>query len=426
MTTSVAAAGEVSVEGEHLGRIEGFRFVPDTTEGQTDQKAVLSAALRALRQDLPARLQAFTNSRRRRAGVRFAVARLLGRRPGRAPAAERRHPGAQGRGAAVRPARRTGARGSAQARRRLGRDAHSSRPQRIDGCPRHGGAAGRRARHHLPALRGPGRAAAPADRAAARRAQRRGPQGAGAARRAGRRLFALLPEHAEAGADPPARRALDDREQPRDHPAAAGRGPHLDGSAAGRASAISTPPSATCRWATTPSAPTWSSAWRRWRAMPCAKAARARARGATAAAAEEARARRRPATAAAAAPPSTDEISEWAIVAAAFGESEPAPAEAPSPRPPPKQPAADAGRAPPSEPAQAEGTVADEPSRPPKKPAIEETKAEEAPVEAKPEEATAGSSRRRSRREPKSQGRTRPRRQARGRCRPAGSAPRRR
>ena len=62
MTSSVAAAGEVSVEGEHLGRIEGFRFVPDATEGHADQKAVLSAALRALRQDLPVRLQAFTNS----------------------------------------------------------------------------------------------------------------------------------------------------------------------------------------------------------------------------------------------------------------------------------------------------------------------------------------------------------------------------
>ena len=33
MTTSVAEAGEVIVEGEHLGRIEGFRFVPDATEG---------------------------------------------------------------------------------------------------------------------------------------------------------------------------------------------------------------------------------------------------------------------------------------------------------------------------------------------------------------------------------------------------------
>ncbi len=62
MTSSVAAAGEVSVEGEHLGRIEGFRFVPDATEGHADQKAVLSAALRALRQDLPVRLQAFTNA----------------------------------------------------------------------------------------------------------------------------------------------------------------------------------------------------------------------------------------------------------------------------------------------------------------------------------------------------------------------------
>jgi len=62
MTTSVAEAGEVTVEGEHLGRIEGFRFVPDATEGHADQKAVMSAALRALRQDLPARLQAFTQS----------------------------------------------------------------------------------------------------------------------------------------------------------------------------------------------------------------------------------------------------------------------------------------------------------------------------------------------------------------------------
>lgn len=62
MNSTVAAAGEVIVEGEHLGRIEGFRFVPDATEGQTDQKAVLSAALRALRQDLPDRLQAFVNS----------------------------------------------------------------------------------------------------------------------------------------------------------------------------------------------------------------------------------------------------------------------------------------------------------------------------------------------------------------------------
>ena len=59
MTTSVAEAGEVTVEGETLGRIEGFRFAPDTTGAESDQKAVLTAALRALRQDLPARLAAF-------------------------------------------------------------------------------------------------------------------------------------------------------------------------------------------------------------------------------------------------------------------------------------------------------------------------------------------------------------------------------
>jgi ATP-dependent RNA helicase SUPV3L1/SUV3 len=62
MTTSVAEAGEVIVEGEHLGRIEGFRFVPEKTEEQTDQKAVLSAALRALRENLPTRLAAFAHA----------------------------------------------------------------------------------------------------------------------------------------------------------------------------------------------------------------------------------------------------------------------------------------------------------------------------------------------------------------------------
>src|SRR4029078_1872143 len=62
MTTSVAKAGEVIVEGEHLGRVEGFRFVPDSTEGQTDQKAVLSAALRALRENLPAPLPPFPSA----------------------------------------------------------------------------------------------------------------------------------------------------------------------------------------------------------------------------------------------------------------------------------------------------------------------------------------------------------------------------
>ena len=434
MTSSVAAAGEVSVEGEHLGRIEGFRFVPDTTEGQADQKAVLSAALRALRQDLPARLQAFTGSRRRRAGVRLAVARLLGRRSRRAPAAERRHPGAQGRGAAVRPSRRTGARGSAQARRHLGRDAHSSRPQRVDGCPRHGGTAGRRARHHLPALREPRRAGAPADRGAARPAQRRGSQGAGAARRAGRRLFALLPEHAEAGADPAARRALDGRQQPRDHPAAAGRGPHLDGSAARRAARF-------LRHHRLPAAGRPRHPRRHGRApggdgAPC-RARKPRGCAPRAAAAAASKPKKPTPTPTARPPPplapSTDEISEWAIVAAAFGESEPTPAE----------PVAEA--------AAGSSAAADRRSRPrasrsrPRRAAAESSRSRlrpRPPTDRRDRHGRGDDGRRGARRGPVGQrlrpeagsksrrsrkpSRKRPRRQARVRCRPAGSGRRRR
>ena len=112
MTTSVAAAGEVTVEGEHLGRIEGFRFVPDATErpcrseGRDERRAARAASGPA---GAPAGLCQFG---RRRDRVRFPVARLLGRRPGRPPAAERRHPGTEGRGAGHptcstgRPARR--------------------------------------------------------------------------------------------------------------------------------------------------------------------------------------------------------------------------------------------------------------------------------------------------------------------------------
>ena len=208
--------------------------MPDTTEGQADQKAVLSAALRALRQDLPARLQAFTNSpdgelvfdsQLRICWGGGPVARLLPSGDVLAPKVEAL-PSDLLDGPAREEVRKRAATW-VETRIRLGLS-------ELMDAARHGGTAGRRARHHLPAVRGSGRAGAPADRGAARPAQRRGSQGAGAARRAGRRLFALLPEHAEAGADPPARRALDGRAQPRDHPAAAGRGPHLDGPAAGR------------------------------------------------------------------------------------------------------------------------------------------------------------------------------------------------
>jgi ATP-dependent RNA helicase SUPV3L1/SUV3 len=96
--------------------------------------------------------------------------------------------------------------------------------------------------------------------------------------------------------------------------------------------------------------------------------------------------------AAAAAAPSTDEISEWAIVAAAFGESEPTSAA------PVAEVAAEEAAATPveavSEPVQAEDVAAEPP--PVEEAKIEETKAEEttaeeAPVEAAPEEISAES-----------------------------------
>ncbi len=59
---SVADTGDVNVEGEFLGRIDGFRFVPDIAASQGDQRAVMSAALRVLRQDMPARLQRFAEA----------------------------------------------------------------------------------------------------------------------------------------------------------------------------------------------------------------------------------------------------------------------------------------------------------------------------------------------------------------------------
>jgi ATP-dependent RNA helicase SUPV3L1/SUV3 len=94
----------------------------------------------------------------------------------------------------------------------------------------------------------------------------------------------------------------------------------------------------------------------------------------------------------AAAAPSTDEISEWAIVAAAFGEIEPAPAE------PVAEVAAEEAAVTPveavSEPVQAEEVAAEPPAAEEAKTEetkTEETKAEVAPVEATPEEISAES-----------------------------------
>ncbi|PWC32557.1 helicase-related protein [Azospirillum sp. TSO35-2] len=55
----VRADGEVVVEGHVVGRLEGFRFVPDAPDRSDEAKSLLTAARRALRDELAKRLRAF-------------------------------------------------------------------------------------------------------------------------------------------------------------------------------------------------------------------------------------------------------------------------------------------------------------------------------------------------------------------------------
>ena len=85
---AVTRTGEVVIEGEYVGRLEGFRFRLDQEAGRDEARALSSAALRALRGDVTARVarfeaegdDAFALDRRGRIAWRGApVARL---RPG--------------------------------------------------------------------------------------------------------------------------------------------------------------------------------------------------------------------------------------------------------------------------------------------------------------------------------------------------------
>jgi len=48
LTAAVDAEGDVSVEGHHVGRLDGFRFIADRAEGELAGRAVSNAAFRAL------------------------------------------------------------------------------------------------------------------------------------------------------------------------------------------------------------------------------------------------------------------------------------------------------------------------------------------------------------------------------------------
>ncbi|MDA8233027.1 MAG: helicase-related protein [Magnetospirillum sp.] len=55
---AVARTGEVLVEGHHIGRLVGFRFEPDASEGANAAKAILAAGGRALKSEIAARADA--------------------------------------------------------------------------------------------------------------------------------------------------------------------------------------------------------------------------------------------------------------------------------------------------------------------------------------------------------------------------------
>jgi ATP-dependent RNA helicase SUPV3L1/SUV3 len=56
LLAAVNAKGEVLVEGEHVGSIEGFAFYPDATIEDDDLKAIRSAARRALKDEVAGRV----------------------------------------------------------------------------------------------------------------------------------------------------------------------------------------------------------------------------------------------------------------------------------------------------------------------------------------------------------------------------------
>ena len=56
LSATVSNTGSVLVEGEYVGQLEGFRLTPDLTVSDEDARPLLSAARKALEQEIPARI----------------------------------------------------------------------------------------------------------------------------------------------------------------------------------------------------------------------------------------------------------------------------------------------------------------------------------------------------------------------------------
>jgi ATP-dependent RNA helicase SUPV3L1/SUV3 len=57
LEAEIDAAGDVHVEDQHVGRLEGFRFAPDASADGSDGKALRAAAQKALSGEIAARAE---------------------------------------------------------------------------------------------------------------------------------------------------------------------------------------------------------------------------------------------------------------------------------------------------------------------------------------------------------------------------------
>ncbi|WP_310618769.1 helicase-related protein [Flexibacterium corallicola] len=62
LEAEITATGDVLVEGEHIGQLQGFRFVPDASAEGQDEKAVRAAAQKALASEIETRANRLADS----------------------------------------------------------------------------------------------------------------------------------------------------------------------------------------------------------------------------------------------------------------------------------------------------------------------------------------------------------------------------
>ena len=114
LLASVDKEGEVRVEGTYVGRLDGFRFVPDAADGEA-MRTLITAANRVLRGEVAARARRLAAEPDEAFAIDAARRAALARRAGRPHGRRRVDADPAGRGAGRRFSRRRGPRAGAPA-----------------------------------------------------------------------------------------------------------------------------------------------------------------------------------------------------------------------------------------------------------------------------------------------------------------------